>query len=138
MMNCSVLPEMSGITISVNFVEHSLASGALLAFIFINKSGTIDFRYSFFRVLTMTDASDGLNLPLNMLYSGQYVVYAYDIESNEQTINGINHPASNCNFTIMGSQGYILSFALLRLCLQHSYFRNYFTTPESQLFNQHL
>ena len=86
----------------MNFTEHSEATGALLSFIFVNEDGMIvDFTKS--RVLTAERASvsQGLTLPLNMLYPGQYMLYAYDIESDQRIMDGLQYQASYDSFEVM-------------------------------------
>ena len=79
------------IVITTLYSEHSDARGALFEFVFIDDNGDVDFTSS---VLLALDRNTSLHytLPFN-LYSGQYRVFVYDIESDGTLSNGVGYPA---------------------------------------------
>ena len=105
-ISCSTIQDAENLTVIVNFTEHSEAAGALLNFIFVNEDNvTIDFTKS--RVLTAerTSVSQGLTLPLNMWYPGRYMLYAYDIESDQRITNEVQYQASNGSISVLNGKG---------------------------------
>ena len=92
--------------LSVDFAEHSLATGALLIFIYINPEHTmINFSKSSWQPVERSDFSQDLILPLDLQYHGLYELYAYDIEHNRRIANGIGYQASDGIFRVTDDQG---------------------------------
>lgn len=106
-MDCSTMEEANGIAVIVNFTEHSKATGALLNFIFVNEDGeTIDFKKSFFHATEKINDQQYLQILANVSFPGMYIIYAYDIESNQEIMNGLyNYDASNHTFMVNNDQG---------------------------------
>ena len=97
--------ESTEITLTISFTAQSRATGAYLNFVFINEDGIVDFEKSASQAIERVDALNSLIFPLHLRYPGQYVAYAYDIESNRRISNGIGYQSCSCEFRIIDDRG---------------------------------
>ena len=87
--------------LTTEYFKYSVATGALVIIIFINKDGSVNFSRSSYLSL---DRNASLNYTLpDDLTPGLYHVFAYDIEGNGRLLNGVGYPASRDEFTIVGN-----------------------------------
>ena len=99
--------DVRGITVSntsriltAQYFEHSVATGVLIVFTFINEDASVNFSRSSYLSL---DRNASLNYTLpDDLTPGLYHVFAYDIESNGTLLNGVSYPASTGEFELSG------------------------------------
>ena len=95
--------------VRTEYFEHSIATGALVFFTFINENRSVNFSRSSYLSL---DRNTSLNYTLSDdLTPGLYHVFTYDIESDGRLHNGVSYPASRDQITIArNSQGEAVNF----------------------------
>jgi hypothetical protein len=89
-LNATVIME-DEVILTVEFSEHSTASGALFSFVYITESGDLDFTRSFLLTLDR-NSSYNYTLPSD-LHPGHYMVHVYDIECDGVLSSGVGYPA---------------------------------------------
>lgn len=98
MSNAAVRESIDGVRVETEYLQHSLATGAMIHFLFITDSSAIDFTKSAVVSLGVNTSLEYV-LPFN-LGRGQYKVRIYDIEARGTLNPGLNYPAVRSNLVI--------------------------------------